>query len=198
MYLHEEKAREEPRVVSRINQLHREVLFFSISHDHTIVKIFGHYPLIEKDKINFRQHIIKTFDLSDNDGRNRWTAYNFVRKLYDHFAPIHLQRIRDAISYLPEPSSESMSLVSIDNGSSELNSQETAIDATSQNTLTYKKSRVAHKASRTAASAREQQLKQELERQRQDNQKLMQELTKLINLLGEKEEKTRLSGPSVR
>ena len=164
-----------------MNQLHREVLYFSISHDHTIVKIFGHYALIEKDKTHFRQHIIKTFDLSDNDGRNRWTAYNFVRKLYEHFAPIHLQRIRDAILSLPEPRSESFtSFISIDRESGEPNSQVTASAPTSQTTASFKKPRVPQKASRmataTVTSAREQQLEQDLERQRQESeQRLRQE-----------------------
>ena len=111
---------------SAVDQLYREVLFFSISHDHTFVKIFGHYPLIKEDKTHFYRHLISSFDLTAGAGENRWTAYNFVRKLYDDFAPIHLKRIQDAISLLPE---KSESFMSITNTEAELelsDSQETA------------------------------------------------------------------------
>jgi hypothetical protein len=33
---------------------------------------------------------------------------DFTRKVYDEFAPLHLQRIRSAIAQLPDPSSESI------------------------------------------------------------------------------------------
>ena len=42
LYRQGEKARQESGTASGIDQLHRDILFFSISHDYTTVKIFGH------------------------------------------------------------------------------------------------------------------------------------------------------------
>lgn len=164
-----------------MNQLHREVLYFSISHDHTIVKIFGHYPLIKEDKTHFHQHIIKTFDLSDNDGGDRWTAYNFVRKLYDYFAPIHLQRIRDAIPYLPEPASESfISTTSVETRSGVPDSQETAASASSQNTETFKKPRLPPKSKQTLSKVSEARLQEENDVYKTENNALKMQLNTVI------------------
>ncbi|KAK2802398.1 hypothetical protein FQN50_007396 [Emmonsiellopsis sp. PD_5] len=41
------------RAVKREKELHREILAFSISHDHTEVRIYGHYALVDDDKITF-------------------------------------------------------------------------------------------------------------------------------------------------
>ena len=80
-----------------------------------------------EDRTYFHRHLIESFDLTARDGGNRWTAYNFVRKLYDHFAPIHLKRIRDAIPYLPEQNSESFISTNTAEGESEFTaSQEMA------------------------------------------------------------------------
>jgi len=37
------------RAVKQEKQLHREILAFSVSHDHRLVRIYGHYPVIEVD-----------------------------------------------------------------------------------------------------------------------------------------------------
>jgi hypothetical protein len=34
------------RLIKREKELHQEILAFSISHNHEIVKIYGHYPVI--------------------------------------------------------------------------------------------------------------------------------------------------------
>jgi hypothetical protein len=52
------------RLVKREKELHREILAFSISHDHQTVRIYGHYPVIDGQKNhllppphqNFRLH----------------------------------------------------------------------------------------------------------------------------------------------
>lgn len=100
---------------SQVHQLHRKIIVFSISHDHTTVKIYGHYALMIGDKTTFHRHLINSFDLTVYDGQHRWTAYNFVRNLYADFAPTHLQRIRDAVARLPEPPTEPRVSV-VDNG----------------------------------------------------------------------------------
>ena len=37
------------RAVKREKELHREILAFSISHDHRSVRIYGHYAIIEEE-----------------------------------------------------------------------------------------------------------------------------------------------------
>jgi hypothetical protein len=41
------------RAVKQEKQLHREILAFSVSHDHRLVRIYGHYPVIEDQKTTF-------------------------------------------------------------------------------------------------------------------------------------------------
>ena len=72
------------RYVKREKELHREILAFSVSHDHRSVRIYGHYPVIEGDKITFYRHPIRTFDFTEQDGENKWTTYKFVKNVYDH------------------------------------------------------------------------------------------------------------------
>lgn len=198
--------------MSQAEQLHRKILVFSISHDHSTVKIYGHYALI-KDRTTFHRHLIRSFDLIDYDGQNRWTAYNFVRKAYDHFAPICLKRIRDAVALLRP--------VGIEDSSELANSQETTASApASQNTGNFKKPKVPPKKKwqqeidkkdeqnnqlisqiamlqqelkrqREEAKQREDQLREENERQlalekeesKQRHEELMEQNKKLMTML---------------
>jgi predicted transcriptional regulator len=59
------------------------------------------------DKTTFHRHLIRSFDFTEQNGKEKWTAYKFIRKLYDHFAPIYLKRIRSAIAQLRESNLES-------------------------------------------------------------------------------------------
>ena len=95
------------RSVSREKGLDHKLLVFSISHDHVSVRVYGHFPVIHGDKTSFYRHKIRGFYLDDDGGANRWTTYNYVRKLYDVFMPQHLERLRSAVAQLPEPTSES-------------------------------------------------------------------------------------------
>ncbi|KAI9779374.1 MAG: hypothetical protein M1816_003601 [Peltula sp. TS41687] len=154
------------QATSQAEELHRKILVFSISHDHTTVNIYGHYPWIEGDKVTFHRHLIRSFNLMEQDGRERWTAYRFVRKLYDHFFPLHLARIQSAIAQLPEPRSESfMSMVSTETESELPDSQEMTASASASQDMEFKKPKL------TAAAL----LKKELDRQRRDNEQLRQD-----------------------
>lgn len=62
---------------------------------------------MNNDQSTFHRHLIDSFDLTNKSGEDRWKAYNFVRKLYDHFVPIHLKRIRDAVVILSKPKVQS-------------------------------------------------------------------------------------------
>lgn len=82
-------------------KLHREILAFSVSHDNESVRIYGHYPLIEGDKSSFYRHVVRKFDITNHDGKDKWTAYKFTRNVYETFVPIHLKRLCSAIDQLP-------------------------------------------------------------------------------------------------
>ena len=86
------------RSVKREEQLNREILAFSISHDHTSVRIYGHYPVIEGDKTTFYRHPIRKFDFTD--GEEKWTAYKFTKNVYDTWMPLQHKKICSAIDDL--------------------------------------------------------------------------------------------------
>lgn len=89
------------RAVKRETELHREILAFSISHDHEIVKIYGHYPVIDGQETRFYRHPIHVFSFKVLGGRDRWTAYKFTMNVYNIWMPMHLKRIRSAIDDIP-------------------------------------------------------------------------------------------------
>ena len=70
--------------VKREKELHREILTFSVSHDNASVRIYGHYPVIEGDKITFFRHEIHTFAFTALNGKEKWTTYKFVKNVFDH------------------------------------------------------------------------------------------------------------------
>ena len=89
------------RLVKREKELHQEILAFSISHDHRAVRIYGQYPIIKGDKTTFYRHPIRTFDFTELDGIDKWTAYKFTKNVYDVWMPTHLKRICSVIDQLP-------------------------------------------------------------------------------------------------
>jgi hypothetical protein len=94
------------RGVSRQQELNRKVLAFSISHDQEAVRIYGHYPVIDGDQTSVYRHTIKKFDITNEDGKDKWTTYIFTRNLYDIYGPIHFERLRSAADQLPDPPSD--------------------------------------------------------------------------------------------
>ncbi|KAL8924719.1 MAG: hypothetical protein Q9208_003909 [Pyrenodesmia sp. 3 TL-2023] len=92
---------EDGKTTLRIQELHRQILAFSISHDNTSVKLYGHYAIIEGDKTSFYRYPIVQSDLEFRRGNEHWRYYQFVRSLYADFAPAHLKRITSAIAQLP-------------------------------------------------------------------------------------------------
>ena len=89
------------RAVNREKELHREILAFSISHDHSAVRIYGHYALINGSTTTFYRHPIKKFDFTSEEGKDKWTAYKFTKNVYDVWMPTHLERICSVIDQLP-------------------------------------------------------------------------------------------------
>jgi hypothetical protein len=187
LYREAETFREESRSVSRAEELHRKILIFSISHDHIWVNIYGHYALIDGAKITFHRHPIRSFNLTDRDGNDRWTAYKFVRKVYDHFAPIHLKRIQSAVARLREPDLEPCTSVANADESEQADSQEMARSApTSQDTHRFKKPKLPLTA--TLQKENEQlnnKLAQERDQIAQEREQCNQRLAELMNLMTE-------------
>jgi hypothetical protein len=89
------------RLVSRQKELHREINGFSISHSDVDVRIWGHYAVIVGDDVKYYRHPIRKFDFTELNGKERWTAYTFVRNIYDLWLPKHFERICDIIDMLP-------------------------------------------------------------------------------------------------
>jgi hypothetical protein len=91
------------RRAGRVMDVHRRILGFSISHDDKNVRIYGHYPEIEGEKTSYYRHRIRSFDLADKNGEEKWTTYTFVYNLYAKFAPEHIKRIKEVVDLLPDP-----------------------------------------------------------------------------------------------
>ena len=80
--------------VKREKEIDREILAFSVSHDHESVRIYGYYPVIESTKTTIWRHKIHKGSL---DAQDKWAGYFFTRNLYDIWMPTHLKRISSAI-----------------------------------------------------------------------------------------------------
>ena len=89
------------RLVDREMELHREILAFSISHDHRSVRIYGHYPAINGKDTTYYRHPIHEFSFQALDGKEKWTAYKFTKNIYDIWMPAHFKRLCSVIDKLP-------------------------------------------------------------------------------------------------
>lgn len=87
------------RNVGLLQDLHRDINGFSISHNHEKVFIWGHYIYVTGNTFTFHRHLIIGFSI---DVDHRWTAWNFVRNVYDDWVPGHYQKICAAIDLLPD------------------------------------------------------------------------------------------------
>ncbi|KAF2021797.1 hypothetical protein BU24DRAFT_430335 [Aaosphaeria arxii CBS 175.79] len=89
------------RLVSREMELHQEILAFSISHNHRLVGIYGNYPVIDGKDTKCYRHLIRTFDFTELDGKEKWTAYKFTKNVYDIYMPNHFQLQCSAKDQIP-------------------------------------------------------------------------------------------------
>lgn len=89
------------RLVNRAEELHREVLAFAVSHDHETVRIYGHFPVIEGTKTTYWRYPLRKYDFTERKGMEKWTAYTFMKNVYDIWMPTHFKRISSAIDELP-------------------------------------------------------------------------------------------------
>jgi len=88
------------RLVKREKELHREILVFLISHDHSTVRIYGHYALIDGNKTTFYCYPVKKFDFTSEEGKDKWTSYKFIKNIYYTWMPTYLKRICSVIDNL--------------------------------------------------------------------------------------------------
>lgn len=89
------------KAVNREKELHRKILAFSVSHDATTVRIYGHYAIIEDCAARFYRHSIHSFDFTAQNGKDRWTAYQFTTNVYFEFMPKLHRLICSAIDQMP-------------------------------------------------------------------------------------------------
>ncbi|PQE16266.1 phosphatidylserine decarboxylase protein [Rutstroemia sp. NJR-2017a BVV2] len=89
------------RLMKREKELHREILAFSVSYDHRTVRIYSHYPVIDRKKTTFYHHPIHKFSFTALDSKEKWTVYKFTKNIYDIWMPIYLKRIYSVIDNLP-------------------------------------------------------------------------------------------------
>jgi hypothetical protein len=84
----------------REKELHRELLTFSISHDHRTVRLYGYYPVFDGPKTKTHRHEIHIFDIASLNGKEKWTTYKFTVAVYHHSLTL-LQRILSIVDDLP-------------------------------------------------------------------------------------------------
>ncbi|KAI0913155.1 hypothetical protein F4823DRAFT_107902 [Ustulina deusta] len=89
------------RLVGREDKVDRQILTFSVSHDHCSVRIYGYYPIINGKDTKYYRHPIHKFDFTALDGKDKWTSYRFTKNIYDTWMPDHFKRICSAIDQLP-------------------------------------------------------------------------------------------------
>lgn len=88
------------RRVEREKEVDREILAFSVSHDDSIVRIYGHYPVINQRETRYYRYPIHSFDFTALEGKEKWTSYKFVKNLYDTWMPSHFKRLCSVIDKL--------------------------------------------------------------------------------------------------
>ncbi|KAL4871951.1 hypothetical protein BDV12DRAFT_194088 [Aspergillus spectabilis] len=88
------------RLAKREKELHREILAFSVHYNESHVTIYGHFPVIRGDSVQYYRHLIKKLDFQADDGKERWTAYRFVMAVYSDWAPEHLKRICSVVDQM--------------------------------------------------------------------------------------------------
>lgn len=87
--------------MGREQELHQKVLAFSISHDHEVVRIYGHYAVIQQHSTCFYRHTLSNFPFQNPHGPERWKAYQFTKSVYFDFMPKSHTLICSAIDELP-------------------------------------------------------------------------------------------------
>ncbi|KAH8695858.1 hypothetical protein GQ44DRAFT_832556 [Phaeosphaeriaceae sp. PMI808] len=89
------------RLAGREKEADREILAFSVSHDHRSVRTYGHYAVVDGSNATSYRHPIHTFDFTAFHGKEKWTAYKFTKSIHDRWMPTHFARLCSVIGSLP-------------------------------------------------------------------------------------------------
>jgi hypothetical protein len=57
--------------------------------------------MINENKTTFYRYSIRKFNFTELDGKEKWTAYKFIKNVYDIWIPTYLKRICLIINDLP-------------------------------------------------------------------------------------------------
>ena len=188
-------------------KLHRKILAFSISHDDKMVSMYGYYAIIKERQVTFYRHPIRTFDFTEQDGKEKWTAYQFTKNVYFEFMPKLHKLICSAIDKLSlDPISQDPTLTrqiplgdsfdSADLESEQADSQKMVAGAPAlQDTTGSKRKRLTANAVLLQQLAqRDKQfeaveiLRQELEQQRRESEQQISKLMDTISALAKSQE----------
>ncbi|KAL9047881.1 MAG: hypothetical protein Q9162_007925 [Coniocarpon cinnabarinum] len=94
-----------------LEDLDGRTLVFSISHDPCRVALYSHFAICgdatSASELRYYRYTIQELNFEADDGSGHLVSYNFVRNVYDRFAPSHLSRIREAVAVLPRSRSQS-------------------------------------------------------------------------------------------
>jgi hypothetical protein len=65
------------------------------------MRIYSYYPIINGNKTTFYRHPIYKFSFIALNGKEKWTAYKFIKNVYNKWILTHLKRIYSIINNLP-------------------------------------------------------------------------------------------------
>ena len=129
------------RKISSAEQLNRQILTISVSHNNTTIKVFGHFAHIDNEHITFFRHRIYAADFAADFASRDWAkAYRITRGIYDHFFPKHLDRIASALPKFRQRALESFtSQLGLDSGAEDSSQEATPSATSSQDSGLFKK-----------------------------------------------------------
>lgn len=94
------------RLLGREQDLHGKILTYSISHDHRMVRLYGHRPTIEGQNTMCWREEIDSFDFKARKGQYRWRCRQFYLNALEEGLRL-LETIRAAIDdWTPDPALE--------------------------------------------------------------------------------------------
>ncbi|KAK5099458.1 hypothetical protein LTS08_006040 [Lithohypha guttulata] len=93
---------------TKVADLSGQILVFSVSHDNLLVKLYGHFAIVDGDRLAFYRYPVASFVLNFEESQGRKRTHDFVRKIYQSFYPAHLKRIRDALAAMDDPRNVAM------------------------------------------------------------------------------------------
>lgn len=190
------------RIVGRVQELHRKVLGFSLSHDHRTVRIYSHYAEIDGPGTTYYRHILEEFAILGRESKDRWMAYQFVRNVYGSFVPIHLKRIKSAINQLCDPALSTFS--SIQSTEKAVSSEDMMVaSAPLSQDVNFNFGSAPRRLGpvadlRAQLEMLKQEAKEEKEELRVQNKRLQAQVAQLIDLLAQGREKASSDTGSLR